>query len=129
MTVVPSAAPALSPKLNLQLSVMMFLQYAIWGAWLPLMFPFFNEHRHISPSTIGYLAAIGALGALISPFIAGQIADRYFNTEKFLGVSHLVGAVLEVPVVAHEPGPPGRRCHHLALPSPTPHTLAEGKRR
>ena len=39
----------------------------------------------------------------------------------------LVGAVLEVAVVAHEPGPPGRRCHHLALPSPTPHTLADGK--
>jgi len=86
--------PRADTALLVRLSVMMFLQYAIWGAWLPLMFPFFNEHRGISPSTIGYLAAIGALGALISPFIAGQIADRYFNTEKFLGVSHIIGAVL-----------------------------------
>src|SRR6266516_1648077 len=86
--------PRADTGLLVRLSIMMFLQYAIWGAWLPLMFPFFNEYRGISASTIGYLAAIGALGALISPFIAGQIADRYFNTEKFLAVSHIVGAVL-----------------------------------
>src|SRR3954468_11872103 len=81
-------------SVKLRLAIMMFLQYAIWGAWLPLMFPFFNEHRGLSASTIGYLAAIGAAGALIAPFIAGQIADRYFNTEKFLAISHLIGAVL-----------------------------------
>src|SRR3954451_18115517 len=83
-----------STGVKLRLSIMMFLQYAIWGAWLPLMFPFFNEHRGYAAVQIGYLAAVGAVGALIAPFLAGQIADRYFNTERFLGISHLIGAAL-----------------------------------
>src|SRR5204863_1360169 len=35
-----------------------------------------------------------AAGAIVGPFIAGQVADRWFDTEKFLGFSHLTGAVL-----------------------------------
>src|ERR1051326_1877605 len=79
---------------KLRLSVMMFLQYAIWGAWLPLFFAFLTEHRHFQPFQAGLLFSIGAIGALVAPFISGQIADRWFNTEKFLGISHLLGAVL-----------------------------------
>ncbi len=77
-----------------RLSVMMFLQYAIWGAWLPLLWPFLNGHRSFSAAEIGDMFAAGAIGAIVAPFIAGQVADRYFNTEKFLGISHLVGAGL-----------------------------------
>ncbi|MCA8968168.1 MAG: MFS transporter [Planctomycetes bacterium] len=77
-----------------KLSVMMFLQYAIWGAWLPLLWPFLNGHRGFTGTEIGHMFAVGAVGAIVAPFIAGQIADRYFNTEKFLGLSHLIGAGL-----------------------------------
>jgi nucleoside transporter len=77
-----------------KLSVMMFLQYAIWGAWLPILWPFLADHRGFSASQIGNMFAVGAIGALLAPFIAGQIADRFFATEKFLGISHLLGAVL-----------------------------------
>ena len=86
--------PPLSRQLNTRLSFMMFLQYAIWGAWLPLFWPFLTEHRGLSPREAGDLFAIGAIGALVAPFIAGQIADRWFNTEKFLAISHIAGAVL-----------------------------------
>ena len=89
-----STAPPLSPKLNLQLSVMMFLQYAIWGAWLPIFFPFLTVYRGFTGEQAGTLFAVGAIGAVIAPFIAGQIADRYFNTEKYLGLSHIVGGLL-----------------------------------
>ncbi|HTF90029.1 MAG TPA: MFS transporter [Planctomycetota bacterium] len=82
------------PALKLRLSVMMFLQYAIWGAWLPFLWSFLSEHRKLPPEQIGSLFAAGAVGAILGPFIAGQIADRYFATEKFLGISHLIGAVL-----------------------------------
>ncbi len=90
----PAPLPPLDAKLNARLSGMMFLQYAIWGAWLPLFFPFLTEHRGFTPEQAGNLFAIAAIGALVAPFIAGQIADRWFNTEKFLGISHLIGAVL-----------------------------------
>ena len=87
-------APPLPLALNARLSVMMFLQYAIWGAWLPLFWSFLTEHRGFSGSATGYLFSIAAVGALVAPFIAGQIADRYFNTEKFLAFSHVAGAIL-----------------------------------
>jgi nucleoside transporter len=73
---------------------MMFLQYAIWGAWLPLFYSFLTGHRGLTGTQAGLLFSIGATGALLAPFIAGQIADRWFNTEKFLALSHLLGAIL-----------------------------------
>lgn len=76
------------------LSIMMFLQYAIWGAWLPILYPFLLGHREFNLDQVGAILAAGAAGALVGPFIAGQLADRYFATEKFLAVSHLIGAVL-----------------------------------
>jgi nucleoside transporter len=88
------AAPPLSSSLNFRLSLMMFLQYAIWGAWLPLMWTFLQSHRGFQPEQIGMMFTAGGVGAVIAPFIAGQIADRWFNTEKFLAVSHLIGAAL-----------------------------------
>lgn len=98
--------PPLSLDLRLRLSLMMFLQYAIWGAWLPLLFPYFNEFRKLTAAELGTVAGVGAIGALVAPFIAGQIADRYFNTERFLAVSHLLGAIViwvmaDVSAVVH----------------------------
>jgi len=77
-----------------RLSFMMFLQYAIWGAWLPLLYLFLSRHREFGDAEIGYLFMIGGVGAVFAPFIAGQIADRYFNTEKYLAISHIVGGLL-----------------------------------
>ncbi|MDG2149656.1 MAG: MFS transporter [Planctomycetota bacterium] len=80
--------------LGARLSFMMFLQYAIWGAWLPLLWPYLSGHLGFSPDKIGTIFAVGAVGAIVAPFIAGQIADRWFSTERFLGLSHLAGALL-----------------------------------
>jgi len=88
-----TAAP-LSASLNARLSAMMFLQYAIWGAWLPFLWSFLAGHRGMTGAQIGNMFAAGAVGAIVGPFLAGQIADRWFSTERFLGISHLVGAVL-----------------------------------
>lgn len=77
-----------------RLSVMMFLQYAIWGAWLPILYPYLLGHVKFSLGQVGSILAAGAVGAIFGPFIAGQIADRHFATEKFLGMSHIVGAIL-----------------------------------
>jgi len=99
-------APPIDGTTKVKLSIMMFLQYAIWGSWLPLFFGFLTGHRGLTALDAGYLFSIGAVGALLAPFIAGQIADRWFNTEKFLAVSHLVGAVLvwQLATVTSWPG-------------------------
>ena len=86
------SAPA--PYVRTRLSVMMFLQYAIWGAWLPILYPFLMGHRGFDLDQTGLCLMAGAVGALLGPFIAGQLADRSFATEKLLAVSHGVGAVL-----------------------------------
>src|SRR5687767_14886754 len=92
--VVADTRPPLSTDVYLKLSIMMFLQYAIWGAWLPLFYFYLTGYLAIPPLKAGLLFSISAVGALLAPFIAGQIADRWFNTEKFLALSHVAGAVL-----------------------------------
>ncbi len=87
-------ATPLTPKLNAQLSFMMFLQYAIWGAWLPILFPFMMGHRAFNLDQAMMIFGAGAVGAIFGPFFAGQLADRYFATEKMLAALHLAGAVL-----------------------------------
>ena len=82
------------PYLRTRLSLMMFLQYAIWGAWLPILYSFLSGHLKFTGEQIGYCFSAGALGAIFGPFLAGQLADRTFATQKILGVSHLVGALL-----------------------------------
>ncbi len=87
-------AEPLEKGLYANLSFMMFLQYAIWGAWLPLLWPYLAGHRGFAADQIAWIFSVGAVGALLAPFIAGQIADRWFATERFLGISHLLGAAL-----------------------------------
>jgi nucleoside transporter len=86
------SAPTLSTPIRL--SVMMFLQYAIWGAWLPFLWSFLAGHRHMEADQIGSMFAAGAVGAIFGPFIAGQIADRWLATEKLLAIQHFLGACL-----------------------------------
>lgn len=83
-----------SGALRARLSLMMFLQYAIWGAWLPFLFSFLKDHRHMEPDRIGGMFAAGAVGAIFGPFFAGQLADRVIATEKLLAILHLIGALL-----------------------------------
>jgi nucleoside transporter len=87
----PTARPAaLVPRL----SAMMFLQFAIQGAWLPLLFSFLRNHRGMEQTTVGNILAVGAVGAMLSPLIAGQIADRYLNAERLMALLHFVGAAV-----------------------------------
>lgn len=86
------SASTTSPRFRL--SVMMFLQYAIWGAWLPFLWSFLAGHRQMTPEQIGNMFAAGAVGAIFGPFLAGQIADRWLSTEKLLAIQHFIGACL-----------------------------------
>jgi nucleoside transporter len=76
-----------------QLSLMMFLEFFIWGTWFVTMNSYLSSIG-ASPSQIGLAYGTQALGAIIAPFIIGLIADRFFSAQRILGVLHLAGAVL-----------------------------------
>ena len=77
-----------------QLSLMMFLEFFIWGGWFVTMGTFLGSNLSASGAETGMAYSTQSWGAIIAPFIIGLIADRYFNAEKILGVLHLFGAVL-----------------------------------
>lgn len=79
---------------RVQLSVMMFLEFFIWGGWFVTLGTFLGNNLHANGSQIGDVYSTQSWGAIIAPFIIGLIADRYFNAERILGVLHIAGAGL-----------------------------------
>lgn len=80
--------------LYISLSLMMFLEYAIWGAWAPVLAARMLGPLKFSGKQTGWVYATIPLACIVSPLIAGQLADKWVNTEWILIVAHLVGGVL-----------------------------------
>lgn len=77
-----------------KLSVMFFLEYVIWGAWLPLLSVYLGEkYLNFSGGEMAWIFNAFAVASLTGMFFGGQLADRYFAQEKFLAFSHLVGGL------------------------------------
>lgn len=81
-------------KTRVQLSVMMFLEFFIWGGWFVTLGSFLGNNLNATGVEAGMAFSTQSWGAIIAPFVVGLIADRYFNAEKILGVLHIIGAVL-----------------------------------
>jgi nucleoside transporter len=84
-----------------RLSLMMFLQYAVWGVWLPILAKYFatpipGGGLGFSQLQIGAILGLaGSIGAVSAPFIAGQLADRIMNAERALGIMLILGALVK----------------------------------
>jgi nucleoside transporter len=83
----------MNSSIRIKLSVMMFLQFFIWGAW------YVTGPNYLS--TIGFKAedfatmySVGPIAGMIAPFFVGMIADRFFAAQKVLAVMHLLGAAM-----------------------------------
>lgn len=79
---------ALKPRL----CVMMFIQFFIWGVWYVPMWSFLDAVDATAAQKGSAYASTG-IAAIISPFIVGMIADRYFPTQIVFGVLHIVGGI------------------------------------
>ena len=81
---------------------MMFLQYAVWGVWLPVLATYLQSPVNdgglgFTSGQVGLIIGVAAsLGAISAPFIAGQLADRMFSTEKCLAALLLLGGIVKI---------------------------------
>lgn len=84
----------MSTGVRMQLWVMMFIQFFIWGIWFVTLGTYLNETLKFSGPAIGHAYSTTNWAAIVSPFFVGMIADRFFSAEKVMGVLHFVGAVI-----------------------------------
>lgn len=77
-----------------RLSLMMLLEYFVWGSWYVTMGTYISQSLHFDALQTAAAYGTGAIAAMISPFFVGLIADRYFPAQRVLGFMHLLGAAL-----------------------------------
>ena len=75
-----------------RLSVMMFLQFFVWGAWYVTIGNFMTAEGMADLTHWPY--TVNPIAAIVAPFFLGLVADRYFATEKVLGVLHILGGIV-----------------------------------
>ncbi len=90
MSTTTSVRSAAAQGIRWRLSAMMFLQFFIWGAWYTTIAVFMTERGMGTLTHWPY--TVNPVAAIVAPFFLGLVADRYFATEKVLGVLHLLGA-------------------------------------
>jgi nucleoside transporter len=93
---------------GVRLSMMMFMQYAVWGVWLPylanyLQGPVDQGGLGFTGGQVGWILGLaGSIGAVAAPFLAGQVADRFVRAELYLGILLILGGLLKfVTYYAH----------------------------
>jgi nucleoside transporter len=80
-------------KIRIQLSIMMFLQFVVWGAWYGQLSKYLLAIS-FTGTQVGNIYATFSIAMIISPFFVGIIADRFFNAERVLGILNLIGAAI-----------------------------------
>ena len=74
-----------------RLSAMMFLEFFVWGAWYVTVGNYMNANN--MGTMIAWAYSLCPIGAIISPFFLGMVADRFFATERVLAVLHIIGGI------------------------------------
>jgi hypothetical protein len=80
--------------IKIQLGVMMFMQFFVWGAWYGQMSKYMTDQLGATGAQVGSAYAAFSIAMIAAPFFVGMLADRYFQAQKVLGVLNLLGAVI-----------------------------------
>ncbi|HBV4328479.1 TPA: MFS transporter [Citrobacter freundii] len=75
-----------------RLSLMMFLQFFIWGSWSVTLGLMMSQHN--MSLLIGDAFSAGPIASILSPFVLGMLVDRFFASQKVMAVMHLAGAAI-----------------------------------
>src|SRR4028119_1533769 len=91
-------------SIRARLSLMMFLQYFVWGAWFVPFATYLT--RNGLQDSVGTIYSSQGWAAIAAPLFVGAIADRYFSAEKVMGVLHLAGGalLLVLSLIGADPG-------------------------
>lgn len=81
-------------SIKVRLTIMSFLQFFVWGAWLITIANYWFDTKHWGPAEFGGVFSTLGLSSLFMPSITGIIADRWINVEKLYGVLHLLGGIV-----------------------------------
>jgi nucleoside transporter len=87
-------------SVKFRLCAMMFLQYAIWGSWAPVLSAYLQNNLGFSGGQLGIIFSLLPLATIVSPFVGGQFADRWFPTQKVIAILQLVGGVILIAIAS-----------------------------
>lgn len=76
---------------RIQLSIMMFLQFFVWGSWYATTGTYLQK-LGFDGAAVGNIFSTISIAAIIAPLFVGIIADRFFEAQKVLAMSHIIGA-------------------------------------
>ncbi|MGL4908400.1 MAG: nucleoside permease [Bacteroidales bacterium] len=80
-------------NIQFRLTLMNFLQYFVWGAWLITIANYWFGTKQWSSAEFGAIFSTMGIASLFMPTLAGIVADRWVNAERIYGVLHLLGAI------------------------------------
>ncbi|MFN5479071.1 MAG: MFS transporter [Chitinophagaceae bacterium] len=84
----------MKPTVKIQLAIMMFMQFFVWGAWYGQMSKYMTDQLGATGAQVGNAYAAFSIAMIAAPFFVGMLADRFFQAQKVLGVLNLMGAGL-----------------------------------
>lgn len=78
-------------NLKVRLSLMNFLEFAAWGAYLTSMGRYLGNLG--LGSNIGWFYSMQGIVSIFMPAIMGIIADRWIQAQRLLGICHLLAGI------------------------------------
>lgn len=80
-------------NVKLKLTLMSFLQFFVWGAWLITVGVYWFQNKQWSGAEFGAIFSTMGIASLFMPTLTGIIADRWINAEKLYGILHILGGL------------------------------------